>query len=296
MKNSFIKTVILSRTLFPILFAISLLPGAVQAALVSEQIPYYGQEFYDVLKSGASNETLSLEIKKVLRSYHTARSGSVDDITASCNGPCYSHTPIGYKNARFFLLANYYLIKMGNGYGVHDVYCDHDITPADFKNGNGAGPNTLPDDRVVNVEHTWPQSRFSGRFDNELQKSDLHHLFPTNSKSNSIRGNNKFGEVERDLQKLPCANIRSGVAAGGHEEVFEPPQEHRGNVARALFYFSTRYDLPIDANEEAFLRKWNKEDPVDAEEMNRNEKIFAAQKDRNPFVDYPELADKIANF
>ncbi|MBC7371736.1 MAG: endonuclease [Bdellovibrionaceae bacterium] len=248
------------------------------------------------MKAGVTNVNLSSRLKVILKAYHSRQKNALDTIEANCKGDCYVHTPIGYKNARLFLLANFYLLKTPNGYGVHDVYCDHDIGPEDFPRGSGAGPNVLPDNRVINVEHTWPQSRFTGRYDTETQKSDLHHLFPTNSKTNSIRGNNKFGEVARDMQKLACPNVRSGVAAGGNSEIFEPPQEHKGNVARALFYFSTRYDLPIDPNEEAFLRKWNEEDPVDEEEARRNEEIFKVQFDRNPFIDYPDLADKISNF
>lgn len=288
MNSFFLKTVIL--------FSIVVSSFLAHAASLSEQIPYYGKDFYQDLKAGANNFTLSSRLKVILKSYHSKQPEGLDTVAAECSGRCYMHTPIGYKNARLFLLANFYLIKAPNGYGVHDVYCDRDIAPEDFPRGNGAGPNLMPDDRVVNVEHTWPQSRFTGKYDTETQKSDLHHLFPTNSKTNSARGNNKFGEVARDMQKLACPNVRSGVAAGGNSEIFEPPLEHKGNVARALFYFSTRYDLPIDPNEEAFLRKWNEEDPVDEVEMKRNDEIFKVQLVRNPFIDYPELADRIDNF
>jgi deoxyribonuclease-1 len=287
--HHFLKTVIL------VPFLLSFASWA-PAALLSEKIPYYGKEFYQDLQSNVPGKDLSMRLKLVLRSYHSAVGGDLDEVSSSCKQRCYQHTAIGYKAARVFLLSNYYLIKTADGYNVHDVYCDHDITPADFKWGKPAGPDRLPDERVVNVEHTWPQSRFTGRYPTELQKSDLHHLYPTNSKTNSARGNNKFGEVARETQHLDCPNVHAGVAAGGHSQIFEPPKEHKGNVARALFYFSTRYDLAIDPEEEAFLRKWHREDPVDEEEMARNEKIFTAQRDRNPFVDYPELVDKIENF
>lgn len=293
MKKNFIKTVIQIQIVIPILFFFS---GMAHAALSSEQIPYYGKEFYEDLKAGVTNKSLEARLKVILKVYHTIRPGELDEIRPSCMGNCYQHTPIGYKSARVFLLGNYYLIKMPNGYGVHDVYCDHDITPEDFKGGRGAGPGQLPDDRVVNVEHTWPQSRFTNRYGKDMQKSDLHHLFPTNSKTNSIRGNNKFGEVTRDAQQMECKNVRTGFADGGRDEIFEPPNEHKGNVARALFYFSVRYDMQIDAAEEAFLRKWHKEDPVDEIEADRNNKIYAAQKNRNPFIDYPELVDKMNDF
>ena len=43
----------------------------------------------------------------------------------------------------------------------------------------------------MNTEHTWPQSKGA----TGAAKSDLHHLFPTDSKANSIRGNHPFGIV-----------------------------------------------------------------------------------------------------
>ncbi|MBK9322060.1 MAG: endonuclease [Bdellovibrionaceae bacterium] len=289
MKKNFIKTVIL----LPIVLSFFCVA---QGAMLSEKIPYYGEKFYEELHGGAQDNGLLIRLKAVLKGYHMTRKGQLDEIGASCTGNCYIHTSIGYRGARYFLLSDFYLIKMPNGYGVHDVYCHRDVTPEDFKRGNGAGPNRLPDDTVVNVEHTWPQSKFTGRHPIDTQKSDLHHLFPTNSKTNSIRGNNPFGEVERDLQDLDCKNVRTGYASGGREEIFEPPQEHKGNVARALFYFATRYDMQIDSQQEVFLKKWHKEDPVDETEQIRNQRIFELQNVRNPFIDYPDLVDKVENF
>jgi len=289
MKHNFIKTVIL---FVPILFV-----SLANAAGLSEKIPYYGDEFYQDLNSGASNQALAQRLKTILKSYHTPQDGGLDKVSPNCGGNgCYQHTAFGYDNARKFLFGSFYLIKDGNGYGVKDVYCDHNAMSDSFKGGNGPGPGIIPDSTVINAEHTWPQSRFTGKYSTALQKSDLHHLFPTDSQMNSIRGNGWFGEVVKDTQTLKCKNVRYGKTDKGGEDVFEPPQEHRGNVARALFYFSTRYDLPIDARLEQVLRKWNNDDPVDDEERDRNEKIAKLQGNRNPFVDYPELADKISDF
>jgi endonuclease I len=95
---------------------------------------------------------------------------------------------------------------------------------------------------------------------------------------------------------LDCKGPRFGLGTAGSQEVFEPPQDHKGNVARALFYFATRYELTIGKAEEEVLRKWNQEDPVDQEELDRNEEIFKVQQNRNPFVDFPELVDRISDF
>jgi hypothetical protein len=288
MKTNFIKTVIL----IPIFFS-----GVVHAAALTEKIPYYGEEFYQTLNAGVTDKDLSMALKTVLKSYHTPHAGALDEVTKQCAGAgCYVHTAFGYDNARKFLFGSFYLIKDGNSYGVKDVYCDHDAMAGDFKGGVQPGPGVVPDSTVINAEHTWPQSRFTGKYPTGLQKSDLHHLFPTDSEMNSVRGNNWFGEVVKDTKTLKCTNVRFGKTDGGGADVFEPPREHRGNVARALFYFSTRYDLPIDPRQEAVLRKWHKDDPADDEERDRNDKIAKLQGNRNPFIDYPELVDKIHDF
>lgn len=275
---------------------LSLFVCVAEAAQVTQSLPYYGDDFYSALKSGTSNDDLEYVIKAVLRSYHVQKAGANDLIAKTCplgQGRCYAHTAIGYPAARVFLMGNFYLVKNGNGYAVRDVYCD--TNRADFRKDFPA-PGSVPDNTVVNIEHTWPQSHFTRRFPDETQKSDLHHLFPTDSQINAIRGNNMFGEVTQDLMTLKCSASRFGVGSAGSEDVFEPPQDHKGNVARALFYFAVRYDMQIDPREEVVLRKWHKEDPVDEEEMRRNEAIFQAQGNRNPFIDFPELVDRIANF
>ncbi|MGZ3770867.1 MAG: endonuclease I family protein [Bdellovibrio sp.] len=280
-----------------IVFTSLLYFSAANAAQFSQEIPYYGEEFYRDLHDGVSNNDLEYRIKAVLRSYHVIQAGQLDAIVNSCEnqqGTCYAHHAIGYNAARVFLMGKYYLVRDGKGYAVRDVYCDKDRSSDDFQ-GQAPAPDTVPDNTVINVEHTWPQSRFTGKFATETQKSDLHHLFPTDSKINAIRGNNYFGEVSTDTQKLSCSCSRFGIGTAGRQQVFEPPANHKGNVARALFYFALRYDMNINKDEEAVLRKWNKEDPVDDEEFKRNNEIYKVQGNRNPFVDYPELVDSISD-
>lgn len=270
----------------------------VQAAPASSEIPYYGEQFYRDLSTGTANNDLKMSIKKVLRSYHLRVDGSYDQIVNNCSGSgCYSQISLGYNGARVVLMGNLFLTKYDDGsYGVRDVYCDADKTPKDFGGRETPAPDRIPNADIINTEHTWPQSRFSGKHDKGTQKADLHHLFPTDTKINSIRGNNNFGEVGRDTKRLDCPSSRYGVSTKGYGDVFEPPQNHRGNVARALFYFSLRYDLPIDPTQEAFLRKWSKEDPVDEDEIHRNDEIFKAQGNRNPFIDFANLEDRINDF
>ncbi|MCO5292011.1 MAG: endonuclease [Chitinophagaceae bacterium] len=197
-----------------------------------------------------------------------------------------SHHSVSYSSARKDLLGDLYLERTNNTYFITDVYCE--------KEYRAPGPGKVPNNAVINVEHTWPQSKFGGR-DRRMQKSDLHHLFPTDSELNSIRGNHPFGIVEQPTKVLKCQTSKIGRNAQG-QLVFEPPAAHKGNVARALFYFSIRYGLKIDATQEAVLRQWHEEDPVDYEEIERNTEISQIQGNINPFIEHPEYVNAISDF
>ena len=64
-------------------------------------------------------------------------------------------------------------------------------------------------------------------------------------------------------------------------------------MSRALYYFSTRYKMPIDATQAKYLKIWNEEDPVDEAELQRNNAIMKEQGNRNPFIDYPGLISRL---
>ncbi len=197
---------------------------------------------------------------------------------------------IGYNAAKKVLFGQLHLQKGPEGYFVKDLYCETNFT-------KGVGPGNLPDQNQVNTEHTWPQSKFTGAFPTETQKSDLHHLFPTDSKANSTRGNFEFADVTENENLSNCAASRSGpsVTSGGHT-FFEPPTTHKGNVARAIFYFSIRYKMAVSPAQEEFLKRWNHLDPVDDAERARNNEIEKLQGNRNPFIDNSDLIDQISDF
>lgn len=256
---------------------------------------YYGREFSS---TNATGPELKENLFRILNGYHQRIENDFDRIVPGCEESqrCYRHTAIGYTNARKFLFGDFYLVRQGNDYGVKDLYCQRVALAAEFP-GAKPGPNVVPDPNVMNAEHTWPQSKFSRLFPQDDQKSDLHHLYPTDSQMNSKRGNEEFGNVGVDSEQLKCSVSRLGNPKSGVKAiVFEPPAGHRGNVARAVFYFSTRYKMQVSPLQEATLKEWNRADPVDEEEKARNERIFDLQKNRNPFVDFPELADRISDF
>ncbi len=147
----------------------------------------------------------------------------------------------------------------------------------------------VPDHTVMNCEHSWPQSLGA----TGTAKSDLHHLFPVMSRMNSRRGNFPFCEVDEITYEEDGSAL--GHSSAG-TRCFEPKDEHKGDVARAMFYFSIRYNKRIDGEQESFFRKWHHQDSVSEKEVLRNDAIYGIQDNRNPFVDNTELVDYIGNF
>lgn len=143
-----------------------------------------------------------------------------------------------------------------------------------------------------NCEHTLPQSFFGSA---SPMVCDLFHLYPTDDLPNNTRSNYAFG--------LPVTNITYNVAGSKlgtdatNEIVFEPRDVHKGNVARSLFYFCITYPTNLGGymtlKQENILRAWNVVDTVDWKERLRNTRIHAAQNTWNPFIDHPELVDRI---
>jgi deoxyribonuclease-1 len=247
-----------------------------------------------IQNTSVKDDELKEVLFEVLIKKHVRKKNSSDVVVNNCGdatGNCYGQISLGYRGARKVLFGKLHLEEDGDGYYIKDVYCRKKIT----NNQTQIGPNIIPNHALINCEHTWPQSKFSGRFQKGMQKSDLHHLFPTDSRANSTRGNHEFANVSGDTLAEDCDASRSGVPKGGYD-FFEPPTEHKGNVARALFYFSVRYQIKISSQQEAYLREWNIQDPVDESERERNQTIFEIQRNRNPFIDFPELIDRIQNF
>jgi deoxyribonuclease-1 len=268
------------------------------ASLAHADQNYYPTSFIEKIQSKTlSNDELKSEINTLLTTPHKRDSKGGRD-TLGCETPgvdnCYTQRNLGYDGARKVLFGKIHLEQKDGQYFIRDVYC-HKI----FAGNANVKPGAIPNNNSINCEHTWPQSKFSSAYPKDVQKADLHHLFPTDSKANSVRGNYDFADISTDNGSLDenCSASKSGSSnAGGSDDLFEPPTEHKGNVARALFYFSVRYKIKIPAQEEEVLRRWTVLDPVDDAEMQRNEMVQYAQGNRNPFVDFPELVNYINRF
>lgn len=133
-----------------------------------------------------------------------------------------------------------------------------------------------------NREHVWPQSL--GWFKTSGAGADMHHLRPCNISVNSSRGNKKYGTG--GSYYLPLNVNGSGA-------------DYRGDCARIILYLFTRYSESDSYSFTAVFQsldlilEWNKLDPVDHLEIQRNEYTYKIQGNKNPFIDYPEFADMI---
>lgn len=146
--------------------------------------------------------------------------------------------------------------------------------------------NTVPNPSNMNIEHVWPQSWGA----TGVAKSDMHHLYPCDSKANSRRGSYPFGIVsDEDIE------WSVGGSKYGHHR-FEPRDEVKGDVARAFFYFAIRYNKHIKDNQERILKAWHEMDPPDDKELKREMRVYGYQKNHNPFVLHPELVNQISDF
>lgn len=202
-----------------------------------------------------------------------------------------------YTDAKSYMYATADNITCKGRPGIITFYS---LICANGTSENGADYNELGDangDRTyndeINTEHIWPQSAFNERYP---MKSDLHHLRPTFTKPNSMRSRYPFDIVSNSDYSTSAGSKR------GHNK-FEPCDESKGDVARAVLYFVVRYyDRSIRSginyndfwkNRVEMFLNWHKQDPPDANEKRRNNLIEKYQSNRNPFVDDPSLADKV---
>ena len=157
-----------------------------------------------------------------------------------------------------------------------------------------------------NREHSVPKSWFGGSV--APMYTDLFHLIPTDGFVNSKRGNLPFGKViNATWTSTNGSKVGSSNISGYSGQVFEPIDSFKGDFARAYFYMAVCYmdkNLGVETQSNfsgGDLKPWAKEmllqwaamDPVSQKEINRNNAVFQIQHNRNPFVDYPELAEKI---
>ena len=198
-----------------------------------------------------------------------------------------------------------------------DLYYENDGTMLDNYTENPTGAEceftygTNQDDGTLgnneceryNREHIIPQSVFGSA---TPMYSDAHFVLPSDKHVNAQRGDLPFGKVNvanwtSTNGSKRGSNLNSGYSAGYSGTVFEPIDEFKGDIARCILYFATRYeDLVAGFNFSMFnntsnqvftptflniLLTWNQLDPVSTREIDRNNAIYNRQNNRNPYID-----------
>ena len=208
---------------------------------------------------------------------------------------------------------------------IWDMYSDCLFTPTGKGDGKQCGTYSSVCD-CFNREHSLPKSWF-----NEKKPAyyDLGHIVPTDGKVNGMRSNNVFGECASGYAtwgtgKLGKAKAVTTTNVKGSSTItttftgtaFEPADKYKGDFARMYMYMVIRYK-PGNSNSVnlaaagegstmfnsddtnygltdysiALLMKWHRQDPVSQKEIDRNNGMETTQGNRNPFIDYPCLAE-----
>ena len=171
------------------------------------------------------------------------------------------------------------------------IYTGQSIPKANQDKGS-AGNN------LWNREHAWPNSHGFSSKDYKAY-TDIHHLFASEKNINNTRGNKDFNVVTNGNQ--------DAYGNKWNSTYFEPRDEVKGDLARAMFYLVARYQDSselvlslVDSTTSSssnktgqlgflsVLLEWHELDPVSEKEIARNEKAYEIQGNRNPFIDYPE--------
>jgi deoxyribonuclease-1 len=182
-----------------------------------------------------------------------------------------------YKKARTNMFQTIDVFVTSEGVrSVKSVYSP-DIYPV--------GDSGIPQNGV-NCEHSWPQSYLKQSYRFREARSDLFHLFPVTGRVNSRRNNLPFADCGFHSQT-------DGVRC---HDGFEPPEGHKGVLARAMFYVSATYNLPLGNAQERLLREWNDTHPVTQAELDRSARIHEIQGNDNPFIQHPEWIDLVDDF
>ena len=181
-----------------------------------------------------------------------------------------------------------------------------------------------------NREHSIPKSWFGGSTSGI--GCDIFHVVPTDGKVNGMRSAYVYGEVKGNPEYTSYSGHKKGTGAAiinarkticaeagsttpcSAGTVFEPVDQYKGDFARGYMgvmaswnkdmtkaegsnFFQSSYSAStnygLTAYGVALLMKWHREDPVSQKEIDRNNGIQQTQGNRNPFIDYPYLAEYI---
>ena len=198
-----------------------------------------------------------------------------------------TNSVLSYNNARDILYSEIDKQSNGNVYCIYTNYSTYLPTNVD--------PSTHLYENGMDCEHVWPQSMYEG---SSPMKSDMHHLRPCKSNVNSSRGNKPFNNINDyntdtwfwltyQTNNIPSSNIDE--YSESQSSYFEPREDVKGDIARAMFYFYTIYEDVADNSffeqQKEILFNWHNEDETTTEEIVRTNLIATYQENiPNPFI------------
>ncbi|WP_407556832.1 endonuclease [Winogradskyella sp. 4-2091] len=252
------------------------------------QIP---SNYYDSA-AGLTEYALKTELKNIISNGHVDQ-GYGDLYT----GYVTTFTDTEYENDGSILL---YYTENPNG-----------TDPYGYNHGSNNCGNYNSEGDCYNREHLVPQSAFGSA---NPMRTDIHHVIPSDGYANGQRGSFPFGTVSSASWTSQNGSKRGSSSVSGYSgTVFEPIDEFKGDIARAVLYFAVRYESNMDnyggfdmfnGTENQALEDWAitllldwhyNVDPVDQQEIDRNNAAYNYQGNANPFVDHPEYANMIWN-
>ncbi len=208
---------------------------------------------------------------------------------------------------------------------IWDIYSDnpggpdpYNFTPGAVASGGQQDNGTAaPSEGIFyNREHSVPLSWFNGNTGTSGPATDYFHIFPTDKLVNAMRANYNYGVVSSPtFTSQNGSKLGPNIYPGLSGTAFEPITEFKGDIARAFFYFVTRYESNISGWETSstegnvafagntwpsielpylkLMLQWNSVDPVSQKEIDRNDAGYTYQGNRNPFIDHPEFVGQI---
>ncbi|MFC3160754.1 Por secretion system C-terminal sorting domain-containing protein [Chryseobacterium arachidis] len=202
-----------------------------------------------------------------------------------------------------------------NDGSILDIYSENPIgaDPYNFTYGtNQCGSSYSQEGDCYNREHIVPQSLFNQGLP---MRGDAHFVRATDGKVNNERGSLPYGKVgSANYTSLNGSKRGTSASPGFTGTVFEPIDAFKGDVARMIFYFVTRYETQLETftsangtgnmlGTSAFpglqnweldqLLIWHLQDPVSPAEVRRNNATYTYQGNRNPYIDHPEYVNQI---
>lgn len=201
-----------------------------------------------------------------------------------------TYTTTTYGEARYFLED----ADKWHGYNTNYLYLIYtDTLKGSVNDGypdEGYALPTWDGGATWNREHVWAKSLFgTGSYNPQSGTrgidADLHNLRAADTTVNSTRSNNLF-----------INQVYNAGGFGNYSSKWYPGDHHRGDVARILFYMDIRWGSLTNLSNIGDLQTliaWHLADPVDYFEITRNNIIYGYQNNRNPFIDHPELVQRI---